>query len=422
MFKMVRRTWALFLASTMVMAGHGLNVSHLGIRGPLEGFGPLTMGIVVSAYSIGFLLSALVTPSLITRVGYVRVYAAFVAGGSVSVLLYGELLHPSVWFAARVLSGLCMSGMFVVSESWLNASSHNEERGRLLSFYVVTQLVGLLLGQALLNLAPPEAYTLFVLSSVLISMSCVAMLLVAAPAPVLAQVQRVTLGELYKVSPLGFVGVAFMGMSFAVAYSLGAVFAVAAGFSISQISLFIAAIYAGGTLFQYPVGWLSDRFERRRVVMGLCLGALAVSVSAFFFARDPYALIALAAGLGATMVPMHALLLAHVNDFVDPQRTPSVSAGLITMQGIGSLCGPVIAGWAMGYAGHYAYFAVLGCIAFSMFTFTVYRSYVRTAVPGGEGTAFVPMPPKVTPTGAEMFGDLATQAEQEADGKKKADR
>ncbi len=418
MFIMVRRTWALFLACFMVMAGHGLNVSHLGIRGPLEGFGPLTMGIVVGAYSIGFLLNALITPSLIDRVGFVRVYAAYVAGGSVSVLLYGEFLHPAVWVGARVLAGLCMSGMFVVSESWLNVSARNEERSRMMSVYVLTQLVGLLLGQLLLKIAPPESYSLFVLSSALISLSCVAMLLTSKPTPVNATTRPVNLGALYRASPLAFVGAGFVGMTFAVAYSMSAVFAVSVGFSVDQIALFVAAIYAGGTLSQYPVGWLADRFNRRWVIMGLCLAAAVVCTVAMVMAREPGALILLAAGAGATMVPLHALLLAHANDFIEPEQAPSVSAGLMTMQGAGSMVGPVIAGLAMSLASNYAYFGVLAGISFAMFSFALYRSSVRNAPAGGEGGAFTPMPPKMTPTGVEIFGDAALQAEQDAEKRK----
>lgn len=418
MIAQFRRSWALFLASSMVMAGHGLNVSHLGVRASLEGFSSFEAGIVFAVFAIGFLISTRITPILLERVGHVRVYAAYVAGGSVCALLYGEFVNPVFWAIVRLVAGLCLSGMFVVSESWLNALTSNRERGRLLSLYVMTQLLGLLAGQAMLQLAPPETNSLFILSSALFSLSCVPMLLVSSPMPVYRAATRMTVRALYRVSPLGAVGIGLIGVTFSVAYSMGPVFAVAAGFEIGQVALFVAAIYAGGTLCQYPVGWLSDKFDRRFVAMGLSAAAACVSLVAVLLQPGPAVLILLAVVLGATAAPLYALFNAHANDFVEEDSMPSVSAGLMFVHGIGSTLGPATAGVAMSMLGPYGYFAVLLMAALAILGFAIYRSGRRPVAAGGSGGVYAPLPPKPTPAMAEAFLRAARSDARKKEGER----
>ena len=410
MLREVWRAWALFLASALVMAGHGLNQSHLGVRGSLEGISSVSLGYVFAAFALGFLVSTRITPYLLLRVGHVRVYAAYVAGASITALLYGAVVDPIAWGVFRFLAGLCMSGIFVVSESWLNGLIGRSGRGRMLALYMTTQMLGLIAGQAVLQLGEIDGYELFVAASALISLSCIPMLLSSSPTPVYRTGGALSLGELFRISPLGAAGVLFMGMAFSVAYQMGPVFGLAVGLTVSEISAFIAAIYLGATLSQFPVAWLSDRFDRRRVTMALSASAALFSLVAWLLAPGPTALILVAAGVGITIQPLYPLLVAHANDFVDAERMPSVSAGLMLLQGVGATAGPVLAGVAMGAVGPYGYFLLLAATSAGILAFALYRSQVRPAAARGEGTPFVAMPLKAGSVAAEISGEAARQA------------
>ncbi len=414
MIRHLRGAWALFLASAMVMVGHGLNQSHLGVRGSLEGLSSEALGYVFATFALGFLVSSRITPLLLLRVGHVRVYAAYVAGASVSALLYGAFIDPVAWAIFRFFGGLCMSGIFVVSESWLNGMIGSRDRGKMLSLYVMTQLLGLIGGQALLQVGPIEGFELFVAASALISLSCIPMLLSTNPAPTYGSGVKITLRELFSVSPLGAAGVFFMGMAFSTAYQMGPVFGTAVGLTVSDIALFISAIYVGGTLSQYPVGWLSDRLDRRKVAMTLSALAAIVAFGAWILAPGPVVLVAIAGAMGITIPPMYALLVAHANDFVDPERMPSVSAGLMFLQGVGATAGPIVAGVAMGNLGPYGYFIVLGATATGILTFAAYRSRIRPAAAGGEGSPYVAMPLKASGVAAEIYGEEARRSMEES--------
>jgi len=412
MIRQFMGAWALFLASAMVMAGHGLNTTHIGVRGSLEGLSPGELGYVVASFALGFLVSTRITPRLLRRVGHVRVYAAYVSGASVSALLYGAFVDPIAWGVFRFFGGLCMSGIFVVSESWLSGVIGNRDRGKILALYVMVQMVGLIGGQLLLRVAPVEGYDLFVLASALISLSCIPMLLSASPTPVLGSGLGMRLLELFRVSPLGVAGVFFMGFAFAVAYQMGPVFGSSVGMSVSEISLFISTIYIAGTLAQFPVGWLSDRMDRRKVAMALSGSAATVAFGSWALTPGPIALLAVAAAIGTFIPPLYALLVSHAHDFVEPQRIPSVSAGLMMTQGFGAATGPIIAGNVMEGIGPYGYFASLGVMALGILGFSVYRSRVRPAAPAGEGSPFVAMPLKSSDVAARMFGEEAQRGRE----------
>ncbi len=414
MIRQLRGAWALFLASSMVMVGHGLNTTHIGVRGSLEGMSSQSLGYAIAAFALGFLVSTRITPGLLQRVGHVRVYAAYVAGGSVSALLYGAFVDPFAWGVFRFFGGVCMSGIFVVSESWLNGMIGSRDRGKILSLYVMTQLLGLIGGQMLLQAGPVEGYELFVAASALISLSCIPMLLSTAPTPTYLKGSRIRLRELFRVSPLGAAGVFFMGIAFSVAYQMGAVFGSEVGLTVSDIALFISAIYVGGTLSQYPVGWLSDRIDRRKVAMALSGSAAVVAFLGWGLAPGPLALIAIAGAIGVTVPPLYALLVAHANDFVESDRMPSVSAGLMFLQGIGAAAGPVIAGIAMGVAGPHGFFLVLAAAALGILGFAAYRSRIRPAAASGEGSPFVAMPLKAGSVAAEMYAKEAQRAKEES--------
>ncbi|MCK4712482.1 MAG: MFS transporter, partial [Marinosulfonomonas sp.] len=206
MLQVLKSSWALLLGMMLLMVGNGLQGTLLGVRGGLEGFSPFTMSIVMSGYFVGFLGGSRATPELIRRVGHVRVFAALASFISAVLILYPAIPHPVAWALGRVVIGFCFSGVYVTAESWLNNSATNENRGKALSLYMIVQMAGIVTAQGLLATGDPSGYNLFVISSVLVSISFAPILLSISPTPAFDTTKPMSLRKLYHLSPLSCVG------------------------------------------------------------------------------------------------------------------------------------------------------------------------------------------------------------------------
>ena len=259
MLGVVRDSWSLLLGLLLLMLGNGLQGTLLGVRGAIEGMSPGTLSFIMSAYFVGLLIGARVTPVMIGRVGHVRVFAALASLISAAFILYAAQPDPWVWGAARLVVGFSFCGVYVVAESWLNERATNETRGQAMSVYMLVQMTGVVSAQGLLMLGDPGGYALFALISILVSVAVAPMLLSAGPTPVFKASPRMTLRALFAVSPLGCVGAFLLGGVFAAMFGMAAVYGGQAGLSIGQISALVAAMYMGGLVAQWPIGRASCR-------------------------------------------------------------------------------------------------------------------------------------------------------------------
>jgi MFS family permease len=382
---LLRASWPLLLGIALMMLGNGLQGTLLGVRASLEGFEPAVTGLVMSGYYVGLLLGSLATPGQVARVGHVRVFAALLSLGSTGILFHALLVEPVAWFAARALTGYCFAGAFIVAESWLNGSATNENRGALLSTYMVVQLGGLALGQFLLNLADPRGFSLFMLVSVLVSVAAVPMLLTASPAPAVRPRQSVGFRELYRLSPLGVVGVVGVGFSNSALYAMGPVFAEAEGLSVALISAFMAAVIGGGVALQWPIGMLSDLFDRRRVIAATTLLAALVAASSLVMAGPPaWWLFAQFFLVGGLVLPMYALCAAHTNDFLSREQMVGASSALLLAYCLGAVLGPTLAASFMQALGPAGYPLFLAAVHGGIGAFALWRMTRRPVVPAEE--------------------------------------
>ncbi|MCB1990745.1 MAG: MFS transporter [Geminicoccaceae bacterium] len=378
----IRSNWALLLGIGLLMLGHGLQNTLLGVRASIEGFPTSVTGIVMSGYSIGFLVSAIVTPRLVAHVGHVRVFAAFTALASSAILAHALLLEPISWFVLRFLTGVCMSGAYVVAESWLNRAATNEDRGSLLSVYMLVQLTAWAGGQLLLNAADPGGFRLFIGVSVLLSIAVVPMLLTASPAPATAAARSFGLIRLYRSSPLGFVGMFGVGLSQGAFFAMGAVFAGKIGLDVAGISLFMALAIVGGVLLQWPVGRLSDRLDRRRVVTGTTILAGLATGIVVIAGTGTFPVVAAAFFLyGGMCLPMYALCIAHTNDNLDAEDMVGASGTLVLVVGIGMVLGPPLAAAAMDLQGPVGFASFFTIVHLGIGAFALYRMTRRASVP-----------------------------------------
>jgi MFS family permease len=418
MFYVVKNSWALLLGMMLLMLGNGLQGTLLGVRGAIEGMSPQTMSWVMTGYFVGFLFGSQTAPNMIRRVGHVRVFAALGSMVSACLILFAAWTDPFFWFFLRVVVGFCFSGIYVVAESWLNDAATNETRGQTLSAYLIVQMMGIVLAQGVLNFADPSGYTLFIIISVVVSLSFAPILLSVSPAPLFQTSKAMTFRELWTVSPLGVVGQFFLGAIFAALFGMASVFGTEKGMSVGDISVFVAAIYFGGMILQYPIGWLSDRMDRRLLIMAVCfIGALfsfAANISDSF-----YWLLVVAFMIGGVSNPLYSLFIAYTNDFLEHEDMASASGGLIFLSGFGAIFGPAIVGWLLGAYGADSYFWFIGTIMLIMGGYAAFRMTQRAAVPIDETSAYAPVGPTSTPVAMELAQeyaiDMALEEEAEND-------
>jgi MFS family permease len=403
----LRSSWPLLLGVLLLLIGNGIQGTLLGIRGGIEGYDAATMSLVMTGYYVGFLLGSRRATSLIARVGHVRVFAALGSLISAAFILYAEVPHAWAWALLRVLVGYSFAGVYVVAESWLNNAATNETRGQALSLYMIVQMLGIISAQGILNLADPGGYTLFVVMSVLVSVAFLPILLTAGTAPPFQTTKPMSLRQLFLISPLGCIGTFLLGGVFAAIFGMASVFGTQAGMSVAQISTFVAAIYLGGLLFQYPVGWVSDRMDRRILITGLtAAGALATALGGFF--ADSYA-VTLILGLiiGGVANPLYSLIIAYTNDFLEPSDMAAASGGLLFINGLGSMAGPLIIGAAMTQFGAGAFFAYIAVLYTLIAGYALYRMSKRPTP--DETSPYAPVMPQASPVALEVAQGVAIE-------------
>ncbi len=348
MWSSIKSISSLLLSFGMLLLGNGMVGTLLGIRSRLEEFSMEITGVIMAGFSVGLLMGALFAVRIVAAVGHIRAFAAFASIMSVAILAHVLFIDPVTWFVLRVVAGFCMAGMVMVVESWVNERATNEMRGQILSLYMITNYLGAGLGQFMLLVGDPAQFQLFIIASMVYSFALVPILLTRASAPKPSSPQRMKFRELYAISPVGVIGTVCAGMANSSLYGMGAVFAKEIGLSIGEISAFMAATILGGVTLQFPIGRLSDKFDRRTVLiiasLATGLAALALiwatsqSVSTLFVAAAVY---------GAFIYTIYPLSVSQVNDLAAPDRLVQVAAGLLIAYGIGASIGPIVAAQSM---------------------------------------------------------------------------
>ncbi|MDC1351428.1 MFS transporter [Oceanospirillaceae bacterium] len=373
MLQEIKASWALLLGIGFIMVGNGLQGTLLGVRASLEGFEVFTTGVVMSFYFSGMLVGSIVTPKLVARVGHIRVFAALASTASIAILLHSVYVNPYTWSVMRLVTGICFSGLFVVTESWLNDRASNENRGAILSIYMVVVTLGMGSGQFLLNVADPANTDLFILISVIISFALVPILLTARPAPAFDQAESMSLLALYKVSPLAVISNALTGAAHGTAFGLGAVYGLQKGFDNSLVALFMASFLWGGFLLQWPIGWLSDKYGRRGIMLITAMSSVVMCLLASVWDISSSSYIPLIAVVGGLVMPMYSLCVAYASDRLSPEQIVSASGAMVMASGIGLSVGPILVALAMSSFGPDVYFIGIA-LAFLAITLAVLNS------------------------------------------------
>ena len=415
MFQVLSSAWALLLGMGLLMVGNGLQGTLLGVRGGIEGYSSFTMSLVMSTYFVGLLIGSWMAPGMIRRVGHVRVFAALASLISAVMILYPAVANPIAWMLGRALIGFCFSGVYVTAESWLNNASDNANRGKALSLYMIVQTMGIVTAQALMLVGDPAGYETFVIASVVISVSFAPILLSISPTPAFETTKPMSLRELMNVSPLGCVGMFLLGGIFSAQFGMSAVYAAEAGLSLSQISIFIATFYVGALILQYPLGWMSDWMDRRVLVLAVSALGCGAAILAMIMGANYNFLLLGAFLIGGMSNPLYSLLIAHTNDYLDHDDMAAASGGLVFINGLGAIAGPVITGWIMSDAifGPSGYFLFMAVLLGALAVYALYRTTQRAAIPSDETGIMSPMTPTGSPVVVEFAQEYAIETEIE---------
>lgn len=399
---------ALFVAVLLLTLGNGLLGTFLSLRLTLEGVSTQLTGLVMAGYYLGLVLGGLLCPRLVQKVGHIRSFAAFAAINCVATILHAMQITPLWWGGLRFVTGMTMMGLFMVAESWLSECAAPGIRGRVFSLYMIIAYLGLGGGQFLLNCSDVQGQNLLLVAAILFALCLVPVSVTQAVHPPLPEATHFKLGSLISRAPLGAFGCLTAGLINSTFYSLAPVYSHAAGLSVSGVAWFMGITVFGGLLCQWPVGALSDRFDRRLVLgsisLALSLAGLAIAAMTGRSLTILFILTPLFGGLAFTIYP---LAVAHAHDRFNSSEFVSVSASLILSFGVGASFGPLLASTLMkaaGPAGMYLFITVCSSL-FGIASFVYLR---HGADEPGEQAPFVAVP-RTSP----VIAALAHRAEPE---------
>ncbi len=390
----------LFAGIALLQLGNGALGTLLAINLSIMGQASWVVALVGTAYFSGLIVGTFYGRRLISGVGHIRAFAALGSSFSAATLAHPFLVEPAAWAGLRFAEGFCIAGLFMCTESWLNERATNEVRGTIFALYQITVYTALGLGQFLLNISPPEGFTLFVVASILVSLAVVPVAVTRVDAPALPEAVHFGFRELYAISPLGVFGCFASGLILGAFFALGPYFAHQIGLDVGGTTQFMGATIVGGLVLQWPIGRLSDRFDRRTVLVWLCVGIFLISlaVSALTGGSVPLLLV-LAAAFGGGVFTLYPLSAAHANDYIDRAHLVPASGGLLIAYAVGAGFGPLGAAALMGLSGPIGLFEFTGAVALLTALYALWRMRRRAAVE--DQAPFQPLP-RTTPVAYEL--------------------
>ncbi len=384
---------ALLLSVALLLTGNGLQGTLLPVRASLENFGELSIGVLGASYYSGFVLGCLMTPRLIRRVGHIRVFAAMVAVASVTPLLHALVVAPIFWWILRALTGLCLASLYLVIESWLNERSTSTNRGTIFTTYTTVNYAVLTLGQLLMLTDDPKNFPLYTFASILVSLAAVPVAMTRSPQPAPVNAARLSFAGLFRISPVGVMGCVVVGLANGSFWALGPAFVLQSGSDVHDVALFMSAVVVGGAFSQWPFGRLSDRVDRRLAILIACTAAALAGMAVVLTGLMVPGLTVIAGALfGVFAFPVYALSVAHANDMAPGSDFVAVAGGLLLVNGLASVVGPLLSALAMAGVGPSGLFGFTAAIHGAMALFTAYRMRQRSAPADAQKADFVPMP------------------------------
>jgi len=384
---------ALLVSTAFLLAGNGLHSLLLPIRGAAEGFSTNQLGLIGTGWAVGFVLGCLVAPIVVRRVGHIRAFTSAAGSAAIVILLNGLIVDPLAWIFLRMLSGFCLAGAFMVIESWLNERATNESRGTIFAVYMTVTYLGITSGQFGVAGGDPDNAGLFMAGAILFCLAVLPTALSTAASPRPLARASLNLRKLFANSPVAVVTVTLVGVVNGAFGTLGPVFGTRIGLSTGLIALMMGLTVVSGALTQLPAGRLSDRTDRRYVIAGAATAAALAGILLFSLEpTEPVRVLALTGFYGALTYPIYGLAVAQANDYADPADFVAISGGLLLVYGVGTMIGPIAAGFAMTIGGPAALFAVTATLHLVIASYAIYRTTRRAPVPEDVRDAYRSVP------------------------------
>ncbi|MGR6035438.1 MAG: MFS transporter [Candidatus Nitrosoglobus sp.] len=411
MTRELQRISSLLLGISIVLLGSGLLGTLVGVRANQEQFGPAVIGTIQTLYFLGYVFGTYFCPFLIKRVGHIRVFATMTALGAAAAISYGMWVQPWFWAILRMISGISMVGLYMVIESWLNEQSPHHSRGKIFTIYMSITLVALGLSQFLLLIEDSGGFIRFALATILFSLALIPVALTQTVEPKLVTAPRTKLKDLYFISPLGIMAALAAGFISSAFWGMGAVFAHNIGLSVTEVSAFMSAVIFGGALLLWPVGQLSDRWDRREVLILVSFGGAATAVGIFMSVDGPLMVLLLLSFLyGGVSFSVYALAVAHLNDHLKAGEVLEATRGILLIYGIGSTLGPIAAGFCMAIWGPSTLLGYFAVILALLGLFGIYRAQCSAPIPAEEQGEFIPMV-RTSQAALEMYPEADLELE-----------
>ena len=385
---------ALLMGSALLLIAGGIHGLLLPIRGAIEGFSTTELGLIGTGWAVGFVLGCIIVPRIVRRVGHVRAYGVMASIAGVVILINLLWISPWAWIGLRAFSGFCFAGAQMIVESWLNERATRENRGTIFSVYQMVNFAASTAGQLLLATAPAEGFFFFVLGAIFYCLAILPSALSTAQTPRPLKTTTLDLRSLFRNSPVSAVGCFLIGLVNGAFGTLGAVYGQKIGLPTAVIAFFMSAAVLGGAITQVPLGKLSDKIDRRFVLIGVATAAIVMSLAiAFVSPTQPTVIIGMIALFGGMIYPMYGLTVAHANDYAAPDDFVKVASGLLLMSGFGTMIGPIIGALAMTYLGPAGLFTFFSIVHVVLIGYTAYRMSRRPAPRDVPRDAFQSMPP-----------------------------
>jgi len=380
---------ALLLSVSLLLMGNGLQNTLLPVRASIESFSAIDIGIMGSAYFLGFAAGCVYGPYVVRRVGHIRTFTAMATIASCAVLVHAFVLNAVVWWLLRVATGICFAVLYMVIESWLNEKATNENRGTVFSIYTIINLTVVTLGQMMLVLDEPSNFMLFSFASILVSLAAVPVALSKSAEPAPIKSVKINFRELFQTSPVGVVGCLAVGLANGAFWALAPVFAKGDSADVATVAIFMSVAVIAGAVGQWPLGRMSDRMDRRRVILLTCAGAMGAGILlALLNPSMDKLLLSTAFAYGLFAFPLYSLCVAHTNDFADESKYVEVACGLLLVYALGAVIGPIVASVFMWFFGPGGLFAFTVLVHASMIGYVFHRLRRREVVPVGEHISF----------------------------------
>ena len=404
-FAAYKPIFSLLRGTAFLLAASGLHGLLLPLRGQLEGFSTASLGLLGTAWAGGFVTGCYFAPRIVRRAGHVRAFGAFAASGAIIALLTGLMIDPVVWILLRACTGFVMAGAFMVIESWLNERASNENRGTVFGLYMMVTYASIMAGQMLVAAGDVGTESLFMVTGIFFCLALLPTAVSTAAHPTPLQDVSLDLKRLYATSPVSAGACLLIGVANGAWGTLGAVYGARIGITTAEIALMMSLVMVAGAAFQMPVGRLSDKTDRRYVLVGASFACAIVGVLIFLLTpRSGAFVIALTAAYGAFAYTLYSLAVAHANDHAKPEDFVKVSGGLLLLYGFGTMIGPVIGAALMGSMRPESLFLATALAHFSLVGFSILRIRRRAPVPLEEREAFKTMPSErgATPQAARL--------------------